>query len=195
MKCNGDCFNCIYDDCILDEEECYENREYYQDMDNYVLGNKDIDYKAKYISLRKRLYYYTFRDVMIAYQKQYNKQHWAALSEKYKRWYICNRGWRLEHQRSYYARIKKSYYIDWYNKYLKYKNMPIIKNPYKKKTPEEMLEISKKELDEFLKLHPQFKPRVKHEKAEKDIEEKIQSKERTKQYHRRLMNSIFKKRS
>ena len=24
-KCNEDCFNCIYDDCILDENECIEH--------------------------------------------------------------------------------------------------------------------------------------------------------------------------
>ena len=46
-KCNGDCFNCPYDDCILDDEDIDTDDTKELDKELDLLDAVDLDKKKK----------------------------------------------------------------------------------------------------------------------------------------------------
>ena len=66
MKCNFDCFNCPYPDCINDNPDLI-------DTDEYILTDKQLEYRRQ------------SRERMRAYRKKnpnYYKEYYAANREK-----------------------------------------------------------------------------------------------------------------
>lgn len=181
-KCNEDCFNCIYDDCILDTNECIEP----------IIDTYFESLRKQYNKLHSRYYYYLHRDKILTklrnirnsnleyfrlYDKSYYKNHKNIIKLQYRRQLI---------------KRKKSNYINWYNKYLEFCCKPLIENPYKKLSVDERFKICKDNFENFKKLHG-IKSRnfFKKQTTELSDDEKQLKKEIYKQYQRKLMNTIF----
>lgn len=75
MKCNGDCFNCEYDDCILDfsEEEQEELEELAKKMDQVrkTIGSRTPEYNRLYCRRR----YILNKEKMRSYQREYQRKY------------------------------------------------------------------------------------------------------------------------
>lgn len=181
-KCNEDCFNCIYDDCILDTNECIEP----------IIDTDFESLRKQYNKLHSRYYYYLHRDKILTklrnirnsnleYFRLYNKFYYKNHKNIIKLQYI-NR----------LIKRKKSNYINWYNKYLEFCCKPLIENPYKKLSVDERFKICKDNFENFKKLHG-IKSRnfFKKQTTELSDDEKQLKKEIYKQYQRKLMNTIF----
>lgn len=183
-KCNEDCFNCIYDDCILDENECIEP----------IIDTDFESLRKQYNKLWSKYYYYLHRDKILTklrnirnsnleyfrlYGKFYYKNHKNIIKLKYRNWLI---------------KRKKSNYINWYNKYLEFCCKPLIENPYKKLSVDERFKICKENFENFKKLHG-IKSRnfLKKQTTELSDDEKQLKKEIDKQYQRKSINVIFLK--
>ena len=181
-KCNEDCFNCIYDDCILDENECIEP----------IIDTNFESLRKQYNKLYHKYYYYLHRDKILTkfrnirnsnleyfrlHAKFYYKNHKNIIKLKYRNWLI---------------KRKKSNYINWYNKYLEFCCKPLIENPYKKLSVDERFKICKDNFENFKKLHG-IKSRnfLKKQTTELSDDEKQLKKEIDKQYQRKIMNTIF----
>lgn len=181
-KCNEDCFNCIYDDCILDTNECIEP----------IIDTDFESLRKQYNKLHHKYYYYLHRDKILTklrnirnsnleyfrlHDKFYYKNHKNIIKLQYRNWLI---------------KRKKSNYINWYNKYLEFCCKPLIENPYKKLSVEERFKICKDNFENFKKLHG-IKSRnfLKKQTTELSDDEKQLKKEIDKQYQRKLMNTIF----
>ena len=183
-KCNEDCFNCIYDDCILDTNECIEP----------II---DTDFKSlyeQYHKLHSMYYYYLHRDKILTKLRNIrnsNLEYFRAYSKlRYKNnKNIIN----LQYRRQLIKR-KKSNYINWYNKYLEFCCKPLIENPYKKISVDERFKICKENFENFKKLHG-IKSRnfLKKQTTELSDDEKQLNKEINKQYQRKSINAIFLK--
>lgn len=181
-KCNEDCFNCIYDDCILDTNECIEP----------IIDTDFESLRKQYNKLYNKYYYYLHRDKILTklrnirnsnleyfrlHAKFYYKNHKNIIKLKYRNWLI---------------KRKKSNYINWYNKYLEFCCKPLIENPYKKLSVDERFKICKDNFENFKKLHG-IKSRnfLKKQTTELSDDEKQLKKEIDKQYQRKIMNTIF----
>ena len=181
-KCNEDCFNCIYDDCILDTNECIEP----------IIDTDFESLRKQYNKLWSKYYYYLHRDKILTklrnirnsnleyfrlHAKFYYKNHKNIIKLKYRNWLI---------------KRKKSNYINWYNKYLEFCCKPLIENTYKKLSVDERFKICKDNFENFKKLHG-IKSRnfLKNQTTELPDDEKQLKKEIYKQYQRKTINDIF----
>ena len=181
-KCNEDCFNCIYDDCILDTNECIEP----------IIDTDFESLRKQYNKLHSRYYYYLHRDKILnklrnirnsnleyfrLHARFYYKNHKNIIKLQYRNWLI---------------KRKKSNYINWYNKYLEFCCKPLIENPYKKLSVDERFKICKDNFENFKKLHG-IKSRnfLKKQTTELSDDEKQLKKEIDKQDQIKIMNTIF----
>lgn len=181
-KCNEDCFNCIYDDCILDENECIEP----------IIDTDFESLRKQYNKLHSRYYYYLHRDKILNKLRNIRNSN-LEYFRLYDKFYYKNYKNIIKLQyRNRLIKRKKSNYINWYNKYLEFCCKPLIENPYKKLSVEERFKICKDNFENFKKLHG-IKSRnfLKKQTTELSDDEKQLKKEIYKQYQRKLMNTIF----
>lgn len=181
-KCNEDCFNCIYDDCILDENECIEP----------IIDTDFESLRKQYNKLHSRYYYYLHRDKILNKLRNIRNSN-LEYFRLYDKFYYKNYKNIIKLQyRNRLIKRKKSNYINWYNKYLEFCCKPLIENPYKKLSVDERFKICKDNFENFKKLHG-IKSRnfLKKQTTELSDDEKQLKKEIYKQYQRKLMNTIF----
>lgn len=181
-KCNEDCFNCIYDDCILDTNECIEP----------IIDTDFESLRKQYNKLHSRYYYYLHRDKILNKLRNIRNSN-LEYFRLYDKFYYKNYKNIIKLQyRNRLIKRKKSNYINWYNKYLEFCCKPLIENPYKKLSVEERFKICKDNFENFKKLHG-IKSRnfLKKQTTELSDDEKQLKKEIYKQYQRKLMNTIF----
>lgn len=181
-KCNEDCFNCIYDDCILDTNECIEP----------IIDTDFESLRKQYNKLHSRYYYYLHRDKILNKLRNIRNSN-LEYFRLYDKFYYKNYKNIIKLQyRNRLIKRKKSNYINWYNKYLEFCCKPLIENPYKKLSVDERFKICKDNFENFKKLHG-IKSRnfLKKQTTELSDDEKQLKKEIYKQYQRKLMNTIF----
>lgn len=183
-KCNEDCFNCIYDDCILDTNECIEP----------IIDTDFESLRKQYNKLWSKYYYYLNRDKILTKLRNIRNSN-LEYFRLYGKFYYKNHKniIKLHHIRQLIKR-KKSNYINWYNKYLEFCCKPLIENPYKKLSVDERFKICKENFENFKKLHG-IKSRnfLKNQTTELSDDEKQLKKEIDKQYQRKSINVIFLK--
>jgi hypothetical protein len=87
VKCNGDCENCVYDDCIASTKE--------------ILAMESYDKKGRYTGLGRY-------EELTTDQKYYvrNREKYIARAKKY---YADNKEKRREYNRLYYQKHKKEF--------------------------------------------------------------------------------------
>lgn len=86
MKCDENCFECIYDDCILG-----------------VIGRSSTKRDEEKARAYRKAYYESHKD----YYRQKSKEWWAAHPEKAKEQYAKNRDYHLQRRREYYQANKE----------------------------------------------------------------------------------------
>lgn len=126
-KCNGDCFNCPFDDCILDYEDIDTDDTEELDRELDLLNMVDSDKKEKQME-----YYQQNRYWLLAYYKQYyrqNKEKYKEYAKRYrqrnkerikarhKRYYQNNRKYFAVYAKQRYRKKKKENYKAWMKKY------------------------------------------------------------------------------
>lgn len=182
-KCNEDCFNCIYDDCILDTSECIEP----------IIDTGFESLRKQYNKLHSKYYYYLNRDKILTRHNNFRK---SKLAYKFynKNYYKNNKNIIILQNKRNLIKNKKSNYINWYNKYLKFCCKPLIENPYEKLSVDERFKICKENLENFKKLHG-IKSRnfLKKQTTELSDDEKQLKKEINKQYQKECISTIFLK--
>jgi hypothetical protein len=104
VKCNGDCENCVYDDCIASTKEILEmdskDKGHYTGLGNYDELSTDQKYyvrnREKYIARAKkyyadnkekkkeynRKYYQKHKEEMIARALSWQKENWFKEKER-----------------------------------------------------------------------------------------------------------------
>lgn len=85
MKCNRDCFNCPYDDCIEDELELEDYRAE-AEMERELLFSKTAAQKKA--AARQKAYREANREKVAARQKAWyeaNRENWARYMREYRR--------------------------------------------------------------------------------------------------------------
>ena len=181
-KCNEDCFNCIYDDCILDTNECIEP----------IIDTDFESLRKQYNKLHHKYYYYLHRDKILTKLRNIRNLNLEYFRLHDKFYYKNYKNIIKLQYRNRLIKRKKSNYINWYNKYLEFCCKPLIENPYKKLSVEERFKICKDNFENFKKLHG-IKSRnfLKKQTTELSDDEKQLKKEIDKQYQRKLMNTIF----
>lgn len=185
MKCNGDCFNCVYEDCILDDDECYEEPNYYREMDNYANGRNNL--KKEYKRLNNIVNYYR----SIKYYRAYNRGMYYIHKDTYRKYYNKNRKLIKTKQGIYYRKLKKRNFIDWYNKYLEFDGKPLIDNPYKKMSVEERRDKWEKEYENFKKRNGIRTYKRKTNEQLFDNLERALIKKANEQYQKQIIHSFF----
>lgn len=183
-KCNEDCFNCIYDDCILDTNECIEP----------IIDTDFESLRKQYNKLWSKYYYYLHRDKILTKLRNIRNSNLEYFRLHAKLYYKNHKNIIKSQYRSQLIKRKKSNYINWYNKYLEFCCKPLIENPYKKLSVDERFKICKENFENFKKLHG-IKSRnfLKKQTTELSDYEKQLKKEIDKQYQRKLINVIFLK--
>lgn len=181
-KCNEDCFNCIYDDCILDENECIEP----------IIDTGFESVYKQYNKLNSIYYYYLHRDKILTKRRNFYNSNLEYFRLHARFYYKNHKNISKLYSRRHLIKRKKSNYINWYNKYLEFCCKPLIENPYKKLSVEERLKICKDNFSNFKKLHG-IKSRnfLKKQTTELSDDEKQLKKEINKQYQRKIINNIF----
>ena len=81
MVCNKDCFNCIFDDCILDEEKEMQKTYYQQNAERYKANAR-------------------------RWQKEHPDRVREIQAKANKKWFQKNKKHRAEYMKQYY-RMKK----------------------------------------------------------------------------------------
>ena len=84
--CNGDCFNCVYDDCIYDE---------------------GIDPKKARKRETQRRYYEKHKEKMQAYKRQWYEENKEHCREQKREWYRKNREKKLAYGKQHYLENKE----------------------------------------------------------------------------------------
>lgn len=94
-KCNGDCFNCIYPDCILDVSGGLSNAEKateeYQEKRKLELKKYWMLYQEKNkerIKETKKAYYEKNKERLKEYSKKYYFDHKEAYQKYHKQYYL-----------------------------------------------------------------------------------------------------------
>lgn len=142
-KCNEDCFNCIYDDCILDTNECIEP----------IIDTDFESLRKQYNKLHSRYYYYLHRDKILTKFRNIRNSNLEYFRLRDRLYYKNNKNMFKLYSRRQWIKRKKNNYINWYNKYLEFCCKPLIENPYKKLSVEERFKICKDNFENFKKLH------------------------------------------
>lgn len=181
-KCNEDCFNCIYDDCILDTNECIEP----------IIDTDFESLRKQYNKLYSRYYYYLHRDKILTKLRNIHNSNLEYFRLHDKFYYKNHKNIIKLQYRNRLIKRKKSNYINWYNKYLEFCCKPLIENPYKKLSVDERFKICKDNFENFKKLHGiKSSNFLKKQTTELSDDEKQLKKEIDKQYQRKLINAIF----
>lgn len=126
MKCDENCFECKYDDCIWEASE----------RDN---AERDKEKRRAY----SKAYYESHKD----YYRQKSKEWWAAHPEKAKEQYAKNRDYHLQRRREHYYANKekaKAYYEE-HKEYYKQKG-----REWREAHPEKIKEYSQRQKEKRL---------------------------------------------
>lgn len=115
-KCNRDCFNCKYDDCILD---CINEEERISSIERDI----DILSEDKPGDSYKKRYYWKNRDKCKQWSKETYYRHKEKQNERSKEYYHThkerarelNQRWQEEHRELIRSR-QHEYYIRWRDK-------------------------------------------------------------------------------
>ena len=95
-KCDGDCFNCIFDDCILDYSEvlkpCYNQSKDATD-----------DKRKEYLEQYRKKYYISKRD----YFREYAKRNKDKIKKYQKKYRLENADKVRKYQREYMAKYRE----------------------------------------------------------------------------------------
>lgn len=86
MKCDGNCFECVYDDCVLG-----------------VTGRSNAKRDEEKARAYRKAYYESHKE----YFRQKNKEWWAAHPEKVKEHYAKNREYYLQKRKENYQANKE----------------------------------------------------------------------------------------
>lgn len=100
VKCNGDCFHCIYEDCIGDPD-ANESSKQGPDGQTYYQRNRD-KYRAY-----QRAYYAANKELCKARQKAYRQENPEKTAACGKAYYRKNRAKILARRKAYYQAHKK----------------------------------------------------------------------------------------
>jgi hypothetical protein len=106
MKCNMDCLNCIFEDCIL--EDTFISEKEIEIIDNLDMSPKEIERK-KAQKERKKAYYEAHREQLLEKSKKYRAEH----QEQIKAYREATKEIRLAKQREYsraHAKERREYY-------------------------------------------------------------------------------------
>ena len=95
--CDRDCFNCRFEDCILDEGPDADEVRQAKLLDQ-EFGLTD---KQKRDQKTRKAYYRKNREKIIAHSKTWYHAHKEYASEKHKEWYWKNRDFVLLKQKKY----------------------------------------------------------------------------------------------
>lgn len=123
--CNRDCFNCPFDDCVVDDytyDEVVEARERDKEyalteMDNSTREKvkKNTEYLREYYQKNKdkireynRWYCEEHKDEMREYYRKYAQENKEAIKAYKREYYQKNREARKEYQREYRRRRKEA---------------------------------------------------------------------------------------
>lgn len=126
-KCNGDCFNCPFDDCILDDEDIDtdDTEELDQELDllNMVDSDKKKKWREQYQKNREwilayhRQYRKENKEWILAYYKRYRQGNKERIKALHKRYYQNNRKYFAVYAKQRYRKKKKANYKAWMKKY------------------------------------------------------------------------------
>lgn len=90
-KCNNDCFNCIYDDCILTDADLQEKPKKKYKMSEKAKEHYK-EYQKKYQREHARKYYLKYIDKVKERHKKYYEEHREKIIEQVKANYRKKRG-------------------------------------------------------------------------------------------------------
>ena len=104
MQCNRDCFNCIFEDCIVNELLPEDLKEINQRDREIRFINKDN--KRKKIAERQRKYHEEHREEINERQRKHRAEHKEEIAEYRRKYYAEHKEAINESQRKYYAAHK-----------------------------------------------------------------------------------------
>ena len=104
MQCNRDCFNCIFEDCIVNELLPEDLKEINQRDREIRFINKDN--KRKKIAERQRKYHEEHREEINESQRKYYAAHKDELNERRRKYREEHKEEILKRQRKYRAAHK-----------------------------------------------------------------------------------------
>ena len=132
-KCNGDCFNCQFGDCILDIGDVPLD----EDIDEYVFG---IEYKRNKDKAKASKEYHK------NYWHKYYPEHKEEVRKRFREYYLNKREWINSKNKEYYAKNREKLLEYARNYNLKNKDKMIMrrKERYRKYTEEKKEILSKK---------------------------------------------------
>lgn len=106
MKCNGDCFNCKFTDCIADNEDINE-----LEKENPVVIVSEKEIKREQKKSRMRNYYYSHATEISECRKDYYEKNKEEVKEKnkirYREYYQKNREKIIAKRKEYYQKHKE----------------------------------------------------------------------------------------
>ena len=150
-KCNGNCFNCPYDDCILDDEDfdTDDTEELDQKLD--LLNMVDSDKKKKQREWARK-YYQQNREWILACCKQYRRKNKERISKRRKQYYQKKKKYFLARQKQYYQKNKKRI-ATYYKQYCQKNKERILayEKRYRQKRKKENFKAWMVKYQEFLK--------------------------------------------
>lgn len=152
-KCNGDCFNCPFDDCVLDYDDIDTDDTEELDRELDLLNMVDSDKKEKQMK-----YYQQNRYWLLTYNKHYYRQNKEKYKEYAKRYRQRNKERISQIYKNYCQRNKeriKARNKRYYQNNRKYFSV-YAKQRYRKKKKENYKAWLKK-YQEFLKNRGQYK--------------------------------------
>jgi len=100
MKCDGDCFNCKFKDCILE----YDEIEAYEELDEYVLDTNDRKKRKANLLYHKSKKYKEYQRI---YRRNYYKTHKLYFKKRKHKYYLNNREKILKQQKEYREKHQK----------------------------------------------------------------------------------------
>lgn len=103
--CDGDCFNCIYPDCIRDDIG-HAMRQEMREIDRSIVF--PLSAKQKQIAERQKAYRDRNREQIAEYKKAYYDRNREQIAERQKAYYARNREKIAEYKKAYYARKKRT---------------------------------------------------------------------------------------
>lgn len=95
-KCNGDCFNCEYDDCILE----YDDVPLDEELDEFILDKETYEERK-----RSREFYKNNKEWFREYHRNYYLKHKDKFKAYKHAYYIKNKEW-ISKKNSIYKKRK-----------------------------------------------------------------------------------------
>ena len=106
-KCNMDCFNCPYPDCINNEIESGKEMAMRHRSRNTSKTSKYLENRAEILAKAKS-YYQRNKEARIAYQRAYNAEHYEQVKERSRVYQAEHRAERREYERKRYYEQKQA---------------------------------------------------------------------------------------